>query len=264
VVDVAKVEEEPLPKCWRDCDWCHWGWRRAPCRSIDEVAVDVAKVEGERLAKVSARLRLMSPRLKTSPLPKCWRGCSWCHRGWGRDPCRRVGEIMVDVTEVEGEHSFTRMLEKVRWSRLGWWRRFLLQNAGEGFVDLVYANDEGSFSKMLEKVLLMLSMLMMKVLSKMLEKVRWSRWSRWQRFLLQNVGKGSLKSSDSMTKVPSPKYWRGFVEVTGVNDEGSFSRMWERVHWSHQSRWRRFLLQNVGDVSLKSSESMTKVPSPKY
>jgi hypothetical protein len=48
-------------------------------------------------------------------------------------------------------------------------------------------------------------------------------------FLLQIAGEGSLKSPDLMTKVPSPDCWRRFVEVDGVDDEGSFSKMLEKV-----------------------------------
>jgi hypothetical protein len=52
-----------------------------------------------------------------SPLPQCWRGYGWCHRGrWRapcqsvgttkverRAPCRNVGEGAVDATKVNGE-----------------------------------------------------------------------------------------------------------------------------------------------------------------
>ena len=47
-----------------------------------------------------------------------------------------------------------------------------------------------------------------------------------------------------MMKVPSPECWRGFVEVAGVDDEGSFSKMLEKV------------------LSMLSM-LMTKAPSPK-
>ena len=51
-----------------------------------------------------------------------------------------------------------------------------------------------------------------------------------------------LAPPGSMMKVPSLEYWRGFIEVVGVDDEGFFSRMLEKV-------------------LLKSSKTMTKVPS---
>jgi len=33
-----------------------------------------------------------------------------------------------------------------------------------------------------------------------------------------------VKSPESLTRVPSPEYWRRF-EVAGVDDEGSFSKL---------------------------------------
>ena len=71
----------------------------------------------------------MSPRSMESFLLKCW-----FHQGQMVSPfCQSVGEVAVDVTEVNGEGTFSRMLEKVslmslmlmtKVPSLECWRRF--------------------------------------------------------------------------------------------------------------------------------------------
>ena len=150
------------------------------------------------------------------PSPNCWRRLYWCRCDEGCTFSRMLEKVMLLSPRLMMMVPSPYCWRRLWWFRLGRWWRYLHQTVGESDVDVAEVDDKGSFSISLEKVMLM--------------------------------------SPRSTTKVPSPDYWRRWcwcrlcwwrrflnLLIAEVDDEGTFSRMSEKVRWC---RW----------------ESMTKVP----